>query len=364
MSKNLNIEIYKSFNDSLKIIWKNFEENSINYCFQNYYWLNNWYENFKKQEKIEACVVVVYSGKTICGIFPFCVHEIKSIKFLKWMGGEQSDYMNGLFSNNFIFEKDKFFYLWKLIKKELPTFDIIHLYNQPEYILDTLNPFVKNLKAIKNGFTNGIEIQDSFEEYIDKNLKKKFLNDTKRSLNQLNKRGKLEFKIREKKNILDNVDFIQKILDEKISRLNELKLKNNFKKNIQEFYTRFNNDEFDYGKLQLSSLELDGKILASHWGVIYKNIFYYLLPSIVKNDLMRFSPGRILLYYLIKWCSENKIKRFDLTLGEESYKKEWSNSKIFLYDFVEPNTLKSYPLYIYLKTKIQIKKLNKLLQKK
>ena len=71
---------------------------------------------------------------------------------------------------------------------------------------------------------------------------------------------------------------------------------------------------------------------------------------------MRYSPGRLLLYHLIKWSFENKIKRFDLTLGEESYKKEWSNSKVFLYDFVEPNKLKSYPHFFYLKVRIQLKK--------
>tara|TARA_A100001011_G_scaffold347995_1_gene385535 strand:- start:3397 stop:4482 length:1086 start_codon:yes stop_codon:yes gene_type:complete len=359
MNKNFNIEVYKSFDESLKKIWKSFEQNSNNYCFQNYYWLKNWYEKFKTNEEIQLCIVIVYSKEIVCGILPFCIHKEKSIKFLKWMGGDQSDYMNGLFNKNFLFEKVEFYDLWNLIKKRVPYFDLTYFYNQPEYISGTVNPFIKNFRTIKSGSTNGIEIKNSFDEYLEKNLKRKFLSDTRRSMNQLNKRGKLEFKIFKKTDELDRVNFVKKILDNKIFRLNELKLKNNFNENIQEFYTNFNNNEFENGDLHISSLELDGKTLASHWGVTYKNIFYYLLPSIVKNELMRFSPGRILLYHLIKWCSENKIKKFDLTLGEESYKKEWSNSKISLYDFVEPNNLRSYPYYIYLMIKLKVKNFKK-----
>ena len=55
----------------------------------------------------------------------------------------------------------------------------------------------------------------------------------------------------------------------------------------------------------------------------------------------------------------NRSKKFDLTLGEESYKKEWSNSKISLYDFVEPNNLRSYPYYIYLMIKLKVKNFKK-----
>ena len=356
MNKNFDIKIFKSFEDPLKNIWKEFEKESSNYCFQNFYWVKNWYEKFKSQEEIDACIVVIYSDKIICGVLPFCIHKKSSLKFLKWMGGEQSDYMNGLFSKNFILKQDEFVNLWKLIKKQLPSFDLVYFYNQPENIMGSSNPFVKNLKAVRNSFTDGIKVENSFEEYLNLNIKKKFLNDTKRSFNQLNKRGQLEFKIHNKSDILNKSDFVQKILDDKVLRLKELNIKNSFTKNIQEFYTKFNSEEFENGELHVSSLELDGKTLASHWGVVYKNIFYYLLPSIVKNELMRYSPGRLLLYHLIKWSFENKIKRFDLTLGEESYKKEWSNSKVFLYDFVEPNKLKSYPHFFYLKVRIQLKK--------
>ena len=70
---------------------------------------------------------------------------------------------------------------------------------------------------------------------------------------------------------------------------------------------------------------------------------------------MKFSPGRILLYNLVKWSSNNNIKKFDLTIGDEAYKKEWTNSKINLYDFYDAKSLVGYFFLFFLLFKLKIK---------
>ena len=235
MTKNFTIKIYKSFDDYLKQDWIEFEAKSENYCFQNFSWLKQWYELYKIDRQINACIMVVYSEKKIISILPFMVEKIRKISFLRWMGDEQADYMCGLFEKDFYLEKVEFVKLWKLIKKELPHFDIIHFYKQPEYIGKITNPFIVNLRTVKNGYASGIDLKNNFEEYIKNNLKKKFFNDTRRSLNQLNARGNLEFKIYDEIDDTDKIAFIKNVLEQKILRLKQLKLKNNFNENIKKF---------------------------------------------------------------------------------------------------------------------------------
>ena len=55
-------------------------------------------------------------------------------------------------------------------KKQLPSFDLVYFYNQPENIMGSSNPFVKNLKAVRNSFTDGIKVENSFEEYLNLNI--------------------------------------------------------------------------------------------------------------------------------------------------------------------------------------------------
>ena len=81
------------------------------------------------------------------------------------------------------------------------------------------------------------------------------------------------------------------------------------------------------------------------------------MPSIAKTEYLKYSPGRLLLYKLVEWSYQKNIKKFDQSLGEESYKKNWSNLKNGLYDLYETNSLKSYPLFYLLKIRSYLKSL-------
>ena len=78
-------------------------------------------------------------------ILPLSIENNQNIKFLKWQGGDRSDYMCGLFSKNIYLKKNDFFYLWKLIKKDISSFDIVYFEKQPQFIENITNPFVYEL---------------------------------------------------------------------------------------------------------------------------------------------------------------------------------------------------------------------------
>ena len=83
--------------------------------------------------------------------------------------------------------------------------------------------------------------------------------------------------------------------------------------------------------VNFSYLKANNSIIATHLGVVYKNIFYWLLPTFDKENWGKYSPGSLILEDLIKWSIKNKLETFDLTIGKETYKNLWSNSKINLY---------------------------------
>ena len=91
------IKIHYDYNNSLKDLWNNFEKKSFNHCFQNFYWLENWYKNLKDKEALIICTLLVTKNNQLSYIFPFCLEKKFGIWLLKWQGGLQADYMNGLF---------------------------------------------------------------------------------------------------------------------------------------------------------------------------------------------------------------------------------------------------------------------------
>ena len=62
------------------------------------------------------------------------------------------------------------------------------------------------------------------------------------------------------------------------------------------------------------------------------------MPAHNNEDWGKFSPGRLLMIDLLKWCINNDIKIFDMTGGNEPYKLIWSNNKISLFNHLKPVT--------------------------
>ena len=102
------IKIYNSFEDSLETIWNNFEKEAESYCFQNSYWLKNWYQSLNNKNDIDLHIFLVYQNQKLLFIFPLCIEKKYGLKILKWQGGNQSDYMGGLIKGESSLEKKEF----------------------------------------------------------------------------------------------------------------------------------------------------------------------------------------------------------------------------------------------------------------
>jgi CelD/BcsL family acetyltransferase involved in cellulose biosynthesis len=76
---------------------------------------------------------------------------------------------------------------------------------------------------------------------------------------------------------------------------------------------------FETGCLHLSFLEIDGKKAAGYLCFNYLN-HIWVYNSGLNRQFMEYSPGWVLLAYLIKWSNENGIQAFDFMRGDEEYK--------------------------------------------
>jgi CelD/BcsL family acetyltransferase involved in cellulose biosynthesis len=92
--------------------------------------------------------------------------------------------------------------------------------------------------------------------------------------------------------------------------------------------------------IHVAALYLNDHIIATHWGINFRNIFYYLMPAYESGEPAKYSPGKILLLKLIEWCFQHEIKTFDFTFGGEAYKKDWCNSEMKLYQYFLPVSIK------------------------
>lgn len=80
------------------------------------------------------------------------------------------------------------------------------------------------------------------------------------------------------------------------------------------------------GSLQgaLSTLRVDGKLLAVHFGIHTAQTLHYWFPS-YDSAYSRYSPGLIILLELAQHCSQRQISRIDLGKGDDGYKYSFAS---------------------------------------
>jgi hypothetical protein len=211
-----------------------------------------------------------------------------------------------------------------LIKKKLEKFDIIYFERQPSNILQLENPFffyLKNLNTSKTYFIEAIN-----KSYSSKSIKKNFV-------------------FFHSDNIMHYKKYINTILDLKFLKFNKkiiLKKNNNYHRS---FYNELTNIESDNLKIYLSLLKFENQELSYNFGILYKNYFYYLIPA-YGDFLKKISPGKLLLYKILDWCSKNNINVLDFGQGEEDYKKRLTDKYNYIGYYNYINSYKGYLFFI------------------
>lgn len=330
--KNYSYKVYDNINEHLILEWKKLEENSNCNVFQTIDWVSNWYEYIGKNYAKELFIVFIFSNKTLIGIFPLCIKKSLFLNILLWTGYPFNDLAFPLISKEINFNKNIFINIFKeIIDKSKTRIDLVYFKNQVENNKgsELLNPLT--------GFFKKKSIQD-LNYYID--YSKYIPIFDQRKLNQFNKIPKLNFifDVTEKE---ERKRVLKFILDNKEIQFKNNKLWNFLKiKNYKLFVENISkNTIISYIKTK------DNIIVAAHFGYKYKGIYYYILP--VYNPVFQnISPGLNLLNLLVTNLYSKNYKYFDLTIGSEFYKVNFSNSCLNIYCYYNYYSFLGFVYYL------------------
>ena len=179
---------------------------------------------------------------------------------------------------------------------------------------------------------------------------KKFSSELRRTKKKLLENYKVIFEtifLSKQKNL------IEKILLKKNSYLKKRKISNSMSENWINFYEKLSN--LCPEKLIAGLIQVEGKTIAATIGVIENKRFYYLVPVIFTEEFNSFSPGKILINYLINWTVKNDLEVFDFGIGEENYKKYWSNSSTRIFRHLNYKGAKGFLVFLIIKIYLKFK---------
>ena len=334
----IDIKIKNEFDLNLKKEWENLQQNSNISFFQTFKWQKYWHE--KCGNNLVNIITMVYKNDELISILPFNIKKIKLLKILSWNGFPFSDFNQPVTKQNRnINSKDLNFIISKL--HSMYKFDNVHLIN----CVDA--SYLNNNKIKSNNISKLIFFKNGTDNRIISNFKKKINYDE----NRLRKNFKYEVHINEN-NKNEIIDFFFKEKHKQLARTKAWNYLN------YEVYKKYIYDliEFDNQNLCFSCLKINKKIISSHIGYIYNNIYYYIFP-VYDQNFKKYSPGNILLSKLIDNYKAKKFNLFDFTIGNELYKKKLNNHMDQTYEFVSFNSFFGIFYYLKVKAKLKIKTL-------
>ena len=90
----------------------------------------------------------------------------------------------------------------------------------------------------------------------------------------------------------------------------------------------------------VSRLDVGATTAATNLGLRFRDCYYLVLSSYHDGEFSRFGPGRAHLNELIRHAIERGFARFDFTVGDEPYKRDWSDTELRLHDYLAAVTLR------------------------
>ncbi|MEQ8326632.1 MAG: GNAT family N-acetyltransferase [Parvibaculum sp.] len=336
------ISVHDDF-EPLKTVWQALERKGDGTPFQTFAWLSAWQRHIGTKQGVTPAIVVGWDSQGgALFIFPFGVERGLICNRLVWLGGEISDYHGPLLAQDFArhVSPAQFGTLWDDIRDLLPTHHMVSLGRMPERVGAQANPFM-SLGGMRRHPSSAhmTMLKEDWASYYGEKRSSGSKKRDKQKRRKTEELGAVEFV--SPSTAEAKLATLEALIAQKSVAFQRMGVTNFFEKpGYLDFYRSLAADPEAEGLLHLSHLDVGGIVAAASCGVSFGGRYYYVLASYdEKAEAARFGPGVIQLMELMQHATENGHTVFDFTIGDESYKEQWCEVEVPLFDYVEPNTL-------------------------
>ncbi|MEQ9589170.1 MAG: GNAT family N-acetyltransferase [Parvibaculaceae bacterium] len=327
---------------TVEAIWRQFEKTADCFAFQGFDFLETWYEHIGVRDNLEIQIVVAWdiNAKPLM-ILPLGIETSGFVRSLTWLGKGVADYNAPLLAPGFTdrVAPGEFSRVWDDIVAALPSHDLIELMYQPAEIEGQANPFMELATELNASGAHMTKLGVDFDAYYKEKRNAKARSHLRNRRKKLEALGEIAFVQPDTKEEL--YLSIEKLVELKTASLNAMGAKNFLMQpGYESFYTSLATKLTNIGGVHVSHLEVGGEYVAGIWGLVHKQRFYYLLASYDGPAYGSYKPGVQALVETMRWATEQGIKMFDFTVGDESYKSKWCEIHIDLHNHLAAQTFR------------------------
>lgn len=345
--------------------WRDFEATAALTAFQSFDWLARWQRHIGSRRGTRPAVVL---GRAVDGdllfILPLALERRYRVRRLCWLGGDLCDYHAPLIGKRLRehLGAEGFAPVWHDILALLRTsprfrFDTIDLEQMPETIGAQVNPFVDLPVTLHPSGAHIATLIGDWETFYATKRSAATRKTDRKKVKQIAERGAIGFADVEGADALHTMEVL---IVQKARSLARMGVENFFARpGYREFFLDLAGDRSLTGFVRVGRMTVGATIAATSFGLIHHDCYYLMLSSYDDGEIARFGPGRAYLHELLRSAIGRGLCYFDFTVGDESYKREWSDVELRLYDHTAAATMRGLPVAaataVYRRTKRLIK---------
>ena len=327
--------------EALEYTWRAFEERADCTVFQSFGWLSAWQRHIGRGKGVLPAVVI---GRDAAGgilfLLPLSVEPRRLARCLTWLGTGINDYNAPLLAPDFsrALGPRALASLWPRILERIQRerdlrFDLIHFERMPRRVGRQANPFLDMPVTAHPSGAYLTHLAGDWDAFYARSRSSATRRRDRRKRKHLEEIGKVRFVTPCAKE--DLARSFDTLVAQKTRTFAAMGVPNMFRRaGYTEFYRSLAMDETTRPIAHLSRLDVGSLAAAVSLGLRFRGSYYLVLSSYEGGELSRLSPGSAHLHELMRHAIESGCTVFDFTVGDEPYKRDWSESESVLFDHV------------------------------
>jgi CelD/BcsL family acetyltransferase involved in cellulose biosynthesis len=345
----IKFKIYQSL-EAVESEWRRFEQFADCTAFQVFEWLTAWHRHVGSIAGIVPVIAVGHftSGETAL-IIPLAVESGRAIRRLHWFGQDLCDYNAPLLSPDFSqrVAPGRFAAVWRDLCKQIRNdpqtrYDWIELEKMPQTIGAQINPFTQLAVTLNPSGAHLTRLGDDWEKfYFDKRSSATRRHDRakRRHMSQF---GDVRFA-----SCADNGDArrtMEQLIAQKRQAFQHRGIPDIFSRpGVKELFLEIASNDALRHLFHISRIDISDTCVAANFAILFGDCYYHVLASYDDTaPAAQFGPGALHLRELLAHAIKLGFKRFDFTIGDEPYKREWADAGLNLYDYSAPVTWRGW----------------------
>ncbi len=323
--------------------WRSIEATAVFSGYHSYDWQSSFHRHLG--EGSTPCLAVVSDpGGSVGAILPLGVERGALGGVASFIGGKHANFGMGLWQRDLAARMDAAALkaiLAEIARQSPARIDLFRLANQPEVWDGLANPFLALAHQPSPSAGYHLELGPDAEAVLGRVVSGNSRRKLRKKERNLAEIGPVSFKVAATP---DEVAFFaDRFLAFKAVRFQALGIANVFDQpGMRDFIVQTATDAIGTPApaLELSALMVGDEPVAVFGGAISRNRYSGTFHGITPGEMMRESPGELLLHHLVRYCCERGLAVFDLGAGEAQYKTNLCDGQDALFDQFIPVTLR------------------------